>query len=120
MPTEASGAAQDRQQTPQSAPIDSIKAARTLQLERSACFNRDLDVAQLELHCALDASEARALRQAAKRLNLSARGIHRTQRIARTIADLDGEPQIQTKHLTEALSYRGANDPLSAGADALH
>ncbi len=41
------------------------------------------------------------------RCSLSARGFHRTLRVARTLADLDGEDGIGRVHVAEALSYRG-------------
>ena len=44
---------------------------------------------------------------AQQKLNLSARGYHRILRVARTIADLNQSLDIQTGHLSEALSYRG-------------
>ena len=43
---------------------------------------------------------------AQQRLNLSARTYHRVLRVARTIADLSQQTEIQSQHLTEALSYR--------------
>lgn len=46
------------------------------------------------------------LEQAADRLQLSSRGVLRALRVARTIADLAGEPLIQRRHLAEALAYR--------------
>ncbi|MEJ2229268.1 MAG: hypothetical protein P8Y67_13810, partial [Alphaproteobacteria bacterium] len=46
-------------------------------------------------------------RDAAARFNLSARGYHRTLRLARTLADLAGDDRIATPHIAEALSFRG-------------
>jgi magnesium chelatase family protein len=47
------------------------------------------------------------LRQASETLQLSARGFHRTLRVARTLADLDGVEKVARVHVAEALSYRG-------------
>ncbi|MBN8913417.1 MAG: ATP-binding protein [Rhizobiales bacterium] len=47
------------------------------------------------------------IRQAAETLKLSARGFHRTLRVARTLADLDGADVVGRIHVAEALSYRG-------------
>lgn len=46
------------------------------------------------------------LSRAAERLGLSARGYHRIRRVARTIADLEGNAQVRRHHVAEALSYR--------------
>ncbi|MFD1341676.1 YifB family Mg chelatase-like AAA ATPase [Litorisediminicola beolgyonensis] len=46
------------------------------------------------------------LLRAADRLGLSARGYHRVLRVARTIADLDGEDTLRRAHVAEALSFR--------------
>lgn len=55
--------------------------------------------------------EARELAiTAAERLGLTARAYHRVLRVARTIADLDGENGIAERHVAEALRYRPVGD----------
>jgi magnesium chelatase family protein len=51
--------------------------------------------------------EKNSLESAATRMHLSGRGLHRTLRVARTIADLDDSDRIGMAHLSEALAYRG-------------
>lgn len=53
-----------------------------------------------------DAEGMKLLRSAAESLGLSARGFHRTIKVARTIADLDGVENVGRAHVAEALSYR--------------
>ncbi|MEY3004277.1 MAG: hypothetical protein RLZZ491_1453, partial [Pseudomonadota bacterium] len=44
--------------------------------------------------------------RAADRLKLTARGYHRILRLARTIADLEGDATIGQAHIAEAVGYR--------------
>ena len=46
------------------------------------------------------------LRQALTRLNLSPRAYHRILRVARSIADLAGAAELNTRHIAEAIQYR--------------
>ncbi len=50
------------------------------------------------------------LREAADAMRLTARGFHRVLKVARTLADLDGEDRVRRRHLAEALSYRSHTD----------
>ncbi len=60
----------------------------------------------IEKYCILSDSDQGLLVQAIDRLGLSARAYYRILKVARTIADLAGSEQIQTAHLSEAISYR--------------
>ena len=47
-----------------------------------------------------------ALVRGARKMGLSGRGVHRVLRLARTIADLLGRPQVELVDVAEALAYR--------------
>ncbi len=53
-----------------------------------------------------DAAGAELLSQATGRLRLTARGYHRVLKVARTLADLDGQDGVTRIHIAEAVSYR--------------
>jgi magnesium chelatase family protein len=56
--------------------------------------------------CRLDDKSHETLAEIARRRGLSARAVHRTIRVARTIADLDGNHEIQRSHLLRAVDFR--------------
>jgi magnesium chelatase family protein len=60
----------------------------------------------LETVAELDKDGRSLIQAAAEKMQLTARGYHRVLKVARTIADLDGETLIRRIHLAEALSYR--------------
>ncbi|MDJ0511813.1 MAG: YifB family Mg chelatase-like AAA ATPase [Methyloceanibacter sp.] len=91
-----------------------VAAARAIQTARYESLglplvrtNADADGAVLEDVATPDAEGLGLLRDAARTLYLSARGYHRTLRVARTLADLDGAETVSRVHIAEALSYRG-------------
>ncbi len=74
---------------------------------RGVRTNADCSAALLEQTAMPDEAGIALLRRAAETLGLSARGFHRTLKVARTIADLEGSEQVARAHVAEALSYRG-------------
>ena len=74
--------------------------------ELDAYRDRQAEGALLEDVATPDAEGRALLTRVAKRFGLSARGYHRVLRVARTIADLEGAPDVRRPHVAEALSYR--------------
>jgi magnesium chelatase family protein len=68
--------------------------------------NKEMGVRDIEVFCPLDTPSEQLLRQAAERLEFSARAYHRTIKVARTIADLAASKSITLQHVAEALQYR--------------
>jgi magnesium chelatase family protein len=68
--------------------------------------NKEMGVKEIDSLCPINEISQQLLKAAVQRLGLSARGYHRTIKVARTIADLAGSEGIETAHLAEALQYR--------------
>jgi magnesium chelatase family protein len=90
---------------------DRVIRARRRQLERFAGEHKVYANAQmppklLRKCCAISAEGERRLETAIARLSLSARAHDRILKVSRTIADLDGEENIEPRHLSEAIQYR--------------
>jgi magnesium chelatase family protein len=83
-------------------------AARELALARQGTPNQALQGKAIDQHVALDNAALKFLNIAATRLGWSARSTHRALKVARTIADLQGARDTQTRHLAEAMQYRRA------------
>jgi magnesium chelatase family protein len=85
-----------------------VATAAQHQLARQGALNATLAASQLDEICPLDAKASAFLQQAATRLGWSGRSLHRSIKVARTIADLAGAAHIGVPHLAEALQYRRA------------
>ena len=107
-------------------PVDSaslraqVEAAMHRQKDRykneNFLFNSELPSALLDTYCPVTQEGRNLMSAAFDKLGLSARGLHRILRVARTIADLDGKEVIGADHVGEAILYRsGAEDEGSPG-----
>jgi len=87
-----------------------VNSARQVQRARyedvGIFFNAQLPNRLIKTYCALDSASEAMLRQAFTTLKLSARAYHRILKVARTIADLEGEEKISSAHIAEAIQYR--------------
>jgi magnesium chelatase family protein len=83
-------------------------AARERALQRQGKSNQSLAGREIDAHAMLDAAALGFLHSAASQLGWSARGTHRTLKIARTIADLAGAQTTHMVHVAEAMQYRRA------------
>jgi magnesium chelatase family protein len=83
-----------------------VVAARQRALTRQGAPNQVLHGARLDAHTHLQAAAVAFLQTAAARLGWSSRAVHRTLKVARTIADLAGSPDISVAHVAEAIQYR--------------
>ncbi|MEN8155731.1 MAG: YifB family Mg chelatase-like AAA ATPase [Bacteroidota bacterium] len=88
-----------------------VITARTIQQQRFGSVQEVYSNAQMgpslrKQFCTLDSRGHAILRNAMESLRLSARGYDRILKVARTIADLEGEERIHPSHLSEAVHYR--------------
>lgn len=68
--------------------------------------NAQMSAREVKEHCALTQDCHDVMRQAIDVMGISARACDRLLRVARTIADLAGEPRVLKEHLMEAISFR--------------
>ena len=88
-----------------------VIAARKRQEERFKAFkgvycNAQMSERMIHQFCEPDEDSLNMLRLAMERLHLSARAYNRILKVARTIADLEGEEHVLSHHIAEAIGYR--------------
>lgn len=89
-----------------------IQKALQHQLHRyhaAEIFNSSLNSAEINKFIQIDKTASQFLETVLTKLNLSARSFHKILKVARTIADLDDSPNLQIKHISEALAFRETN-----------
>jgi magnesium chelatase family protein len=100
---------------PSSQVRERVIAARNRQYRRQDNANHAMNSQMVDEHCRLDEENQLLLEQAMEKLGLSARAWQRILKLSRTIADLDESDSIETRHLTEALSYRALDRSVAPG-----
>ena len=109
-PVQTSALIEGRKGEPSAAIAARVQQAREVQRKRFAgtgiFTNAEMSSKLLERFCPLSTDCKATLERIIDRLGLSARAYTRIIKIARTIADLAGLPEIQPGHLLEAAGYR--------------
>jgi len=82
-----------------------LKRFSTAARERIYC-NAQMSPRHIRAFCELSADCERLLERAMVQQSLTARAHDRILKVARTIADLDGAPALEPKHIAEAIQYR--------------
>ena len=87
-----------------------VNAAREIQRRRfggdGTMCNAHIGSREMNEICALDSDGEALMHAAFDSMGLSARSYDRILRVARTIADLDGQENISPEHVAEAIQYR--------------
>jgi len=100
-----------------------VARARKIQEERytalglpSSTTNARCSAALIEEVAAPDPNALSLLQEASEKMGLSARAYHRVLKVARTLADLEGQEKVGRIHLAEAISYRLAGERVPQAA----
>jgi len=89
---------------------EQVLKARAVQRDRyqqyGIAYNSQLKGKMLDLFCGLNKESEDLMRQAYEKMDLSVRSYHKILKVARTIADIEGEENIRVSHVAEAIQYR--------------
>ena len=92
-----------------------VAAARGFAGTRGVRCNADLPSSVLDDVAPLAPEAARLLERKLREGEISARGLHRIHRVARTIADIEQSPTVSECHVAEAMHLRTARSVLLPG-----
>ncbi|MBX4198850.1 YifB family Mg chelatase-like AAA ATPase [Candidatus Parcubacteria bacterium] len=83
-----------------------LQRARFEKLKSKAGKNSEMSARDIINFVPLKPEARQTLNMAAERLGFSPRVYHRMLKVARTIADLEGSPEVSRDHILEAVEYR--------------
>ncbi len=87
--------------------VNLARAMQSERLQRAKIYcNAQMNNRQIRKYCPINRESHRLLEMAIDKLGLSARAFNRILKIARTVADLDGAPDLGVHHVSEAIQYR--------------
>ena len=98
-----------------------VKEVQRIQADRygqnSIRYNSRIPAEQIEQFCPMETKAGEMLAEAFESLELSVRGYYKIIRVARTIADLEGQELIRCEHIAESLMYRNIDGRGWTGGD---
>lgn len=97
-----------------------VKECQEIQLKRYQdepfCHNSRIPASRISQFCRLGDKEQQYMENMYHKMSLTARTYHKVLRVARTIADMEHEPEIRLRHLNEAICYRSIDEKFWGGA----
>lgn len=87
--------------------VEKVREIQRLRFQNDTIqFNGEMQGKQVEFYCSLSPDAELLMQKAFEKQKFSARAYHKILKVARTIADMEHESDIQSRHLGEALTYR--------------
>lgn len=97
-----------------------VEKCHRLQIQRyqkeNFRYNNQIPASKLKEYCYLNSTESTYMEKIFAKMELTGRTYHKILRVARTIADLEGDEMIRLHHLNEAICYRSIDDKFWGGA----
>jgi len=87
--------------------VTRVRQIQKIRFQKTGIYtNAEMTSHHLRTFAPIGQAEKDLLKRIISQMGLSPRGYHRLLKVARTIADMEGKTQIETKHLAEAVQYR--------------